>query len=239
MIAPYQKRGLQTLRIDKDLFFLPHVLAAADDYEALQEEKRRCREDMCRCLGADQVFFSSVRHVWAGANAQLADSKGNDIAVRAFSLYCEKNRRVKNKLLLINKGYDLAASQRLIQALRLEGAVVWMDQIPRDRLADYYRGTTLCLGQFGTPVLTGAALEPLSFATPSVSYYTDNAADIPYYASLPPVHNSRDPETIAGFMDRIVQDGAYAEEVSRSSWEWVRRHCSEEVFAETFQKALA
>jgi hypothetical protein len=239
MISAYQREGLDKLQLKKELFFLPHVLTASCDYAALENEKRHSREAVCKELEAEQFFFSSVRHVWSGRNRQLADCKGNDTVLRAFSLYRTRNKQKKCKLVLINKGYDVPASRELIQKLGLHKSVVWIEQVKRDNLAKYYKGAQLCFGQFGTPVLTNAALEPLSFATPCASYYGEEIANVPHYSEYPPVHNSKDPQSIVDFMIKLDHDAEFAGQIRFSSWDWIRRYCNENVFTKDFVGAFA
>lgn len=239
MIAPYQKRGLEMLSVKKEQFFLPHVLGVSCDFEALRKEKEHSCRMLCLELEVDEFFFSSVRHVWAKDNARLADNKGNDVAIRAFSSYLERTKNKRSKLVFVDKGYDVAASKKLIETLGLRDRVVWVGQVPRDKLADYYKGAKLCFGQFGNPVLTNAALEPLSFATPCVSYYGGEKTTVPFYSTLPPVYNSKNIQEIVVFMHKLEQNRNFEENLCKGSWDWVRDYCSEESFTDAFVRELS
>ena len=86
MIAPYQKEALDRIRPGAPLFALPHLLRI-EERAQLQARKVAERAEVRRHVGAERFVFSATRHVWCGALAAQADNKGNDVAIRAFSLW--------------------------------------------------------------------------------------------------------------------------------------------------------
>lgn len=234
MISPYQKHMLDRFGISKQLFFIPHVYSTAGDFDAVIKQKEDCRKALCSRFGADYFFFSSVRQVWKNRSSLTGDNKNNDIAIKAFSLYLQKTQGDNCKLVMINKGCDVDATKKMIGSLSLREHVIWIDEIKRQDLFKYYMGSELCLGHFGTPVVTNAALEPLSCATPCISYYGQEAEGMPFYDEYPPLYNSNDPARIADFMVRVNKDKELAGQLRYKSWDWIRRFCSEKEFTGRF-----
>ncbi len=237
MIAPYQFEGLTKLLPNKSLFFLPHFIRVTD-YERLVAEKRKNREIICSMIDAERFFFSPTRHVWSGHFQHIPDNKGNDIVIKAFARYAHVSGDTRSKLVLVSKGPDARTSKRLIEDLGVERLVIWLDEMKRDELNRYYQATTVCFGQFGTPVITGSVVEPLATATTCISYLGERSGQVPTYAEAPPVVNSRNPEAIAQAMSRLVSDKTYRSELSHRSWCWAKDHCSEERFVEEFLKVF-
>ena len=238
MIAPYQLKSYQQLRFSKRLFLLPQLVNVMD-YEDLCIKKSESKSKICNAIGAENFFFSSTRHVWQGKNNLLSDYKGNDIILRSFARYLEISSDKGSRLILVRKGPDVKESEDLIQELGIDDYIVWVDEMKRDSLWVYYEGASICLGQFGTPVLTFAAVEPLSRATPCVSFFGDVNGDVPFYGMIPPVFNSNNHEEIADFMEKIRTDTGYASDASYRSWLWAKENCSAEKFAEAFLKEMS
>lgn len=232
-IAPYQRQHMARLCPGKKLFFVPQVVPVAP-WEALLARRTAARAKLCGELGARYLFFSSTRHHWGAAAANSVDRKGNDVAIRAFARF-ERAHRGSSKLVLVDKGPAVQASKTLIAELGLQGSIVWIGQMKRDALADYYAAAHACLAQFGTPVLSYAPIESMAAGTPTASFAgVVNDPIVPSYRSSPELCNSLDPDEIAAFMEDCL-DPEFALERGRRAWEWVAANCSEATFVEEFK----
>lgn len=236
-IAPYQWPILHELIPGKPLFFLPHMLKAVAP-EDIALKKKRAREVLTRRYAARHFFFSSTRHFWryyGGNDMADGNNKGNDVVLRAFSLYSARPGTEDDRLVLVRKGPDVGASIDLVRQLGLQDRVIWVAEVGREELGDHYLAASACLGQFATPVLTYTALEPLAFGTPSVSGYTHaHSADVPFYAGGVPVFDSNDPPAIADHLYALTHDEAKARETGDAGLRWVNENCSESNFVRSF-----
>jgi len=233
MIAPYQITSLDKICSNKKLFFLPHFLRIFD-YEYLLKEKIKNKKRICEQINAKNYFFSSTRHFWQGIKIKMSDNKGNNVIFESFARYIKISKDYNSKIIVVEKGPDVEASKLLTKKLKIDKYVVWVKEMKRDELNMYYQGATLCFGQFGTPVVTFASLEPLSNATPCISFFDENKIKIPFYKELPPLINSNDPYKIAELMHNIINDDNYYSDLCYRSWLWVKNNCSEEVFVKSF-----
>jgi len=232
MIAPYQERALKRIFPEKGLFFLPHCIDAKD-YGQLLKERGKSKKTISRKWGVENYFFSSTRHVWVGDWKNLTDNKRNDIMVRGYAKYLQNTEDSRSKLIMVEKGRDVGATQRLCRELGISDSVEWVHEMPRNELDMYYRGASICLGQFGIPVITYSILEPLANGSIGISFFNAPTA-VPFYETYPPVFNTRDPNEIALIMDKIMSDQGGRDEFSHESWLWIKRNCSEERFVEAF-----
>ena len=164
----------------------------------------------------------------------MTDNKGNNIMLNSYAIFKNISEDDHSKFILINKGPDVESSKLLSRSLGIEGNVVWMDEMKREELDRYYQGAAICFGQFGTSVITYAALEPLANGTISISFSNDNDFPVPFYKEKPPIFSSRDPKEIAEFMVRILARREDYESLSYKSWLWIQNNCSEEKFVESF-----
>lgn len=238
MIAPYQLPALQRTCPGKELFFLNHFLDVSEDYGNLAARREASARYLCREIGAEGYFFSSVRHFWKSHADALSDNKRNDIILRAFRHYVGWTGEKGYKLILVKKGPDLDASMELCRELGIESRTVWIDPVPRDQLQEYYRGAALCFGQFGTPVINFAVLEPLANGGLCVTHLGDADREVPNYRVLPPVFNETAPESIAATMKDVAENSGKYEDRRYESWQWASENCSERAFVVSFKKTF-
>jgi glycosyltransferase involved in cell wall biosynthesis len=238
MISPYQLPAYQQVCPEKPLFFLPHFFKI-EDLDTLGRKKQVSREAVGAKIGARRFFFSSTRHVWSGPYRQSADNKGNDVILRSFQKYLDLSRDEETKLVLVAKGPNVSSSRLLAQEIGITPQVVWVGEMKRAELDQYYQGAGLCFGQFGTPVLTFAALEPLAQANVSISAFARIDPRVPFYPKDPPIFKSQDPEEIGAFMGQLVADPRRYAELCRQSWQWIKENCAEERFVAEFVKSVS
>lgn len=239
MIAPYQYYDYLKVCNGKKMFFFPHMFSSAD-YSCLINSRIDNKNQVKAEIGTDRFFFSSTRHVWSGGSRFYSDNKGNDVMLRAFAQYLNSSLDFETKLVLIEKGADVEKSRELIKDLEIENRVIWLAEMKRDKLFKYYSAAIVAFGQFGTPVLAFSALEPLTQATPCVSYFDDGSKNkIPLYKSMPPVFNSCDENIISKFLSNIMSDNTYYDKLCYDSWLWVRNNCNEEEFCKKFIEEIS
>lgn len=237
VIAPYQYGSYAALGFEKPLRFFPHFLDLPP-YEGLAREKEISRKKVERLIGSQDFFFSSARQVWAGERKSLSDNKGNDVTLRAFREYLRLKGDGDTRLVLVEKGEDVLFTRELAGRLGVAEKVFWVKEMPRPELMHFYRGARLCFGQFATPCLTFAALEPLAQGTPAASYFDWEGtarAKLPYYREKAPIIDSMDAGLIARAAAEALSDPKKLEDWSHRSWLWIKRHCTEEKFVEGFR----
>jgi glycosyltransferase involved in cell wall biosynthesis len=237
MIAPYQLDSLNRICEAKDLFFLPHLIKILD-YDLLAQEREKSKRRICREISAEHFFFSATRHEWSGPFKDQPDNKGNDIIIKTFEKYLSMTKDYGAKLVLVEKGSDIEASKALVRKLGISQNVLWMGQRSRNEIQQFYQGATLCFGQFGTPVITYAVLEPLANGNICATYYGEQPGEVPFYDQLPPLCNSRDPEELVRFMVEILSHENRYQELCYQSWKWIRDHCSVESFVRSFSETF-
>jgi len=233
MIAPYQFKALMKVSLNKEMYFLPHPLNILE-FSELEKKRKENRESICKEVGADEYFFSSTRHVWAGSSRKMNDRKGNDVVLHAFAKYLRLSKGRRSKLVLVKKGHDVEHSRKLARSLGIERSVEWLEEMKREALDKYYQGASICFGQFGASVINFSVLEPLANASVCVSFFKETNSSLPYYKTIPPVFNSREPQKIAEFMIRTLSNEEIYNGLSYNSWLWVKENCSEEKFVESF-----
>jgi len=238
MIAPYQVNSLNRICRAKDLFFLPHLIEILD-YDLLTQEREKSKSRICREISAQHFFFSSARHEWSGPFKDQSDNKGNDIIIKSFERYLSMTKDYGAKLVLVEKGSDVEGSKVLAGKLGISKYVVWIEQRSRDEIQHFYQGATICFGQFGTPVITYAVLEPLANGSICASYCGNQFGEVPFYDKIPPLFSNRDPEELARFMIEIKSHKRRYKELCYQSWKWIKDHCSVDRFVGAFSDTFS
>jgi hypothetical protein len=237
-IAPYQYKALQAICPEKAMLFLPHFVPTVD-FEILVEKKSQSRAKIRRRLGDCRILFSATRHYWGENLSRHADHKGNDIVLKAFARYLQISGNRDTRLVLVNKGPSVEKTKQLAVSLAVEDSVIWLSEMRRQELEEYYLGADFCFGQFGNPVLTFTTIEPLACGTPTASFIEcKNGQQVPFYQEAPPLCNSLNPDEIASFIHLLMGDQTMESDWQRRSWQWVRSNCSERYFADQFVKEI-
>lgn len=232
MIAPYQLNTYKKVCPGKKMFFFPHFMKVLD-YNLLLEQKKTNKKIICERIRAENFIFTSTRHYWKGRKKLMSDNKGNDIILQAFATYLKLSNDRNTKLIFIEKGPDVEASKALAKKLAINPYIIWEKEMPKGELDKYYQGATICLGQFGTPVLSYATLEPLAHATPCISFYKVEASVL-YYKELPPIVNTKNPHEITKKIYKIMIQKEDYSKICYESWKWAKENCSEEKFVQAF-----
>lgn len=218
VVAPYQvdtarRLGLHNIR------FMPHVV---DTSVFRPRRDPKSRKELRDRLGGDIVLFHPARHVWL--DTDIADCKGNDKVLRAFQLFVR--RRPKAKLLLVNKGWDVASSRGLCRKLGIEDSVVWMEPVDKQEMARLYNSVDIVLGQFTKSVLTLVAIEAMACGAPVITSVP--AAGESFYAAPPPVLNA---DSLEGIYDGLMDLTSHPTLRTRAviaGHKWVNCYCAPE-----------
>jgi glycosyltransferase involved in cell wall biosynthesis len=142
-------------------------------------------------------------------------------------------------LVFVKKGRDVDATIKLVEELRLTRRVVWVDEMKREQLFTFYNAALIVFGQFGTPVFAFSALEPLTQATPCISYFLDGLTEgVPFYDSAPAIFISKDPDVIADYLARLMSNKDIYKKACHDAWLWIENNCLETVFAESLTSTL-
>lgn len=227
IMAPYQIDSYLKICPNKKKLFFPHYFPQTD-FNDILASKNLNKNIIRNSIGTDRFFFSSTRHFWHGDHQLFSDNKGNDVILYAFLKYLELTSDAETKLVFIAKGQDVSATVALAENLDLTHKIVWLNEMTRDKLSAYYNAAQVVFGQFGTPVLAFSALEPLTQATPCISYFWDGQSqDVPFYENSPPILNTKDPAIIADYLAQLMTNQDLYKKACHDAWLWINNNCLE------------
>ena len=239
IISPYQYQAYRKVA-SKPLTFIPHLFLNEElEKKAMIYEKDEQQALKSKMLKPKSFFFSSTRHVWYGKNAFIADNKGNDVIIKSFARFLNEKPSLDIFLVLILKGEDVKYTKLLSEEMGIADRVVWLDELTRESLTTYYRSAKVVFGQFGTPVLTYAALESLAHGTPCITYFGQDIEKVPFYDENPIIVNALTVDQVVLALKKIFDDNDYYLSLSEKSHRWLENNCSENAFTSHFLRNVS
>jgi glycosyltransferase involved in cell wall biosynthesis len=219
VIAPYQIGTAQKVGL-KNLCFLPHIIDI-DTFKPLdnrEQERKKLRDD----LKCDFIVFHPPRQAWV--DRTVKDCKGNDKVFRAFRRFTQIYQG-RAKLIVVEKGWDVDESKRLIKELGITDSVCWMASVPKSEMCKLYNASDVALDQFGVGVLALVAIEAMACGTPAMTYVTQSTEDN-LYPVMPPIINVHSEDEILHNLCVLARDGS---NLGKQGRKWVELFCSPQV----------
>jgi len=237
VLSPYQIETATRLGL-KNLRFLPHIidtdLFKPMDYQERQQEKEKMREK----LKCDLIFFNPSRQIWT--DRAIADCKGNDKLFRAFAKFLFATRK-QAKLVVIEKGWDLDASKKLVNELGITDHVVWTSPITKPEMRRFYNIADMVFDQFVLGVLALVSVESMACGTATFSYVAQAPKGL-FYPEMPPMVNVNTEDEIFRGMCQFDENENMRNELGEKCQKWVRQYCHPDVaidkYVELFEEVL-
>jgi glycosyltransferase involved in cell wall biosynthesis len=162
------------------------------------------------------VFFHPARHSW--------DEKGNDRLIIAFARYVQRNPQAKLAMVEWYQSPDhLVRSKQLVSELGIQGNVLWVPVMSKNRLIEQYRRSTAVFDQFLFGAFGTTAPEAMSCGIPVVGY-VDGRLWTRYHDEPPPVINA---STVGEIYTAMIalEDEAVRRRYGERGRDWVINNC--------------
>lgn len=223
-ISPYQISIAEKIGLN-NLCFLPHVVDS-DLFKPMDIDVKLIEKDkMYHKYECDLILFHPPRQVWT--DISIADCKGNDKVFEAFAKFIYDYKGVA-KLFVVEKGWDVEASKKLIDKLGINDFVVWLKPMPKSEMYYFYNVADIVFDQFVVGVLTLVAVEAMSCGTAVLSY-VNHAPDGMFYPEMPPIINVHRINDICNGIWKLVNDVRYRNGLGTEGVQWVKKYCYPEV----------
>jgi glycosyltransferase involved in cell wall biosynthesis len=224
VVAPYQVETAKRLGL-RNLRFLPHVMDT-DLLKPMEDsEKRSVRARWRKRLDCDFIFFHPSRQVWVNRDVPIC--KGNDKVFRAFGKFIKETGK-KAKLIVIETGWDVPDSKKLISECGIAEHVIWKQPMKRPDLREYYNVADIVFDQFTVGVFALVAVEAMACGTPVFSYVNPGPDGL-FYPEMPPLINVRSIEEIFTQLCNLTEDEDYRTNLGKRSRDWIMKYAHWEV----------
>jgi glycosyltransferase involved in cell wall biosynthesis len=179
------------------------------------------------------VYFMQTRHSWTSI---WTDPKGNDTFIRAFARFVhDKSPNVL--LVLVEKGYDLEASKKLIEELGITSRVEWVKEMNKDGIRAYNSVTNVvAVDQFfhqhwyhrfkdyPNPAIGfgSGSIEALSAGRPLITVFFEEAF---YEGNHPPILSAfREDEIYKRLVESLEMGAEGRRQLGKKAYEFVRKY---------------
>lgn len=223
-LSPYQIDTANQLGL-KGLHFLPHIIDTELFKVMDSVQKLKAKEEMHKKLNCDLILFHPPRQVWI--DRTIKDCKGNDKVFRAFAKFVTAYKK-RAKLIVVEKGWDIDSSKKLISELGIEDFVEWIKPIPKAEMYRYYNIADIVLDQFVVGVLTLVSVEAMSCGTPVLSYVAKAPPEM-FYKEMPPIINVNTVESIFASMISLADNFEFRESIGMQGRNWVEHNCHPDI----------
>lgn len=224
LVSPYQRTSLEKLGISDSQFSYHYWGIDTNKYKKIDSSLGKEIRDKFK---VDLIFFHPTRHEW-GSSKKI--DKGNDKLLLAFSNYL-KNTEKKALLILIEKGNDASKSKSIINELGLNKNVLWIKQIDKKELIEYYSISDLVFDQFSVGGFGQIFLESMAVGVPTVTYFKGYEK---LYTELPPAINVFSSKEIFAQMVKLSNDPEKRREIGNRSREWMLKYLDWDVISDKY-----
>ncbi|MFC1674300.1 glycosyltransferase [Candidatus Omnitrophota bacterium] len=211
---PHQTEIVNRLKLSRARFFLPMVPLDTQKYS---RRNSQCLFKLKESYACDWLFLHPSRQEWT---RDIPDNKGNDKLFRAFMRFVKSGNNAK--MIVFEKGRDVAESKKLVMSLDIGNYVVWLKEQGKEDLINLYSISDIVFDQFniGSPGLI--TWEALSVGIPTFVYMGEIWKD--YIKELPPVINVSTEEGIFKMICKLCQERKVLGDIGASSRAWIMKY---------------
>ena len=149
------------------------------------------------------LLFHHSRHSWKNAPSKFFEN-GNDLLIKGFAKFIQKNPTFKIKLVTLEYGNDFLASKKLVKELNIEDYVMWLPKMCRKEIMSIITLADLGAVSFSMPWTSGGVLyEYLSMGIPFLQCDTDNMKND---SSIYPYISANNDEEICGAIEGYIKN---------------------------------
>ncbi|WP_287600211.1 hypothetical protein [Thiothrix sp.] len=183
-----------------------------------------------RIFHPSRIIINNDKHL-----VDTGQWKQNDLLIRAFASFIQKNDIHDAGLYLINRQYkldnEILELKKLIKRLKIDDFVIWLEPsnnkgFTRDDLVNIYSLSNVITDDYGAGWFGSICIEGFSCGKPVVSY-VDEEAMIQIYP-WHPFLSSNTIEGNANFFKKIYFDKDFAEEQGKKGRNWASEFHSQE-----------
>ena len=163
----------------------------------------------------------------------IKTNKRLDWAIKAMFIICQTFPAAQLMIAGKPRGQDISPLKDLIADLELTDNIIWcLEFIPDDDLYTYISAADVVLFPYEWIYQSGALLLAMSFAKPVIATAVGNNVETIDHEKTGFLVPPDEPEAIAYYIQKIISDKAYAEELGQAAYEYVATELSWERIAQ-------
>jgi glycosyltransferase involved in cell wall biosynthesis len=164
------------------------------------------------------MVIAHSRHIWTDPSNM--SSKGNDMLLKGWALFCEQTPDIKKQLILIEYGKDVLKSKQYVKELGIEESVTWLPKMYRKDIMPGLFMADMVAAEFVHSWMTGGVLYEALVASKPILTYRDDALYQQEYPFLYPIYNANTPETIRSRLEEYLDNPEAGKKIGLLGRKW-------------------
>lgn len=181
----------------------------------------------------------AARQSWSpppSSSASELDYKGADIFIKGAAQFIKKTGK-KIEIVLVKKGPDIQKSLDLIQELKIESAITWLNEMTQKELVEEYLKSDLIVDQLSNGMVGMVGLDALAMGRPLIANGRPEIWD-PLLGTSSPICQAKSPEEVCAQIEYLF-DRVNREVVANKSREYAVNFFSSDAAAKICLKAMS
>lgn len=168
------------------------------------------------------LVISHGRHIWG--DLQNKSTKGNDILIHGWKLFCQANPSLKKTLVFFDFGSGVQHSKSLVSELGLDSTIVWLPSMGRkDLMAGVSMADVVAAEFIHSWIAGGVIFEALVLGKPLLM--RSSAHEDPSCANdLYPIYNAGTPRQIACHLQSYLENPSHGKWMGEKGKNWYQRN---------------
>jgi hypothetical protein len=176
-------------------------------------------------------IFNGARIIWhrpLPPGFSDLDDKGTDVLVKGFAMFRQGGG--EGELRLVSKGYDVDRTKILIDELKINADVAWLDELPLAKFYQEVEQADVVCDQFGTSMPGMVALDAMAMGRVVLSNFRLDHMG-PYYPPPRPFLQAATPQEVCDALTSLYEKPELRIELGIKATDYVRKYRSPEVNA--------
>jgi len=173
----------------------------------------------------DLMVIAHGRHVWA--DIKNMSSKGNDILIDGWALFCDRNPEIRKKLVFMEYGQSVRDSKSHIAKRELESSICWLPSMYRKDLMPGLAMADIVAAEFIHSWIGGGVIYEALVAGKPLLMHSIEHADSTWKKNLYPIYNAKTPEEIAARLQEYVDYPERGRQMGVEGQQWYRENVVE------------
>lgn len=219
---------IQKLSPNSDFNVVSNPIVYAPQYDDPENLKKSHWSEEFRKIRSDVDFMvvAPSRHVWG--NASDPNVKGNDIFLKGWSIFCQRNPELRKCLILCEYGRNVFQSKNLINQLGVQKSVKWFPKMFRKDLMPGLLMADLVAAEFVHSWIGGGVIYEALVAEKPLLMYSDHHDTDGKSKELYSIYNAKSPREVALRLDQYVSNPERGKQYGTIGKRWYQKRVVEE-----------
>ena len=218
---------IKKLAPNSEFNVVPNPIVYSPQYDNAQDLKKSHWWEEFRKIRSEVDFMviAHSRHVWG--HPSQPSVKGNDIFLKGWSIFCEKNPDLKKCLILCEYGTSVSQSKKFISELGTQESIKWFPKMFRKDLMPGLLMADLVAAEFVHSWVGGGVIyEALVAAKPLLMFSESHDAD-GNSDELFSIYNAKSPTEVAKRLQQYLLNPEQGQQIGINGKKWYQKNVVE------------